>query len=104
MTEFRYTPDALKMIRVRAAAGDFDWEIAWRLGCDAKTLENICITHGVELKRGSAREPVPVSLDVRALQSFAKEAQLRGKSLPALMVECLEMIARDKMFVAVLDQ
>lgn len=105
MSEFRFTPEVLRTIRARIANGDEDWEISGRIGCDLNTLHNICGAHGYELRDGRNREPrAIVGLDQRTRHVFANEAGRRGMTAQQLMSTCLELIAKDKLFDAVVGK
>jgi hypothetical protein len=99
---FKLTRETLATIRARITVGDEDWEIAGRIGCDLNTLHGLCKLHGYALRDGREREPrAIVGLDHRTRNVFAKEAGRRGMSAQQLMSNCLELIAKDKLFDAV---
>jgi hypothetical protein len=57
--EFRFSPDVLRLIKARVALGDEDWEIAGRIGCDMRTLDTICNSHGVSFRASACMKTAP---------------------------------------------
>lgn len=103
--EFRLTTDVLSMIRTRISLGDFDWEIAGRIGCDLNTLHNICSAHGYELRCDLARyRMVTVANDDDTIRAFAAEAAVRNTTAQQLMARCLRIIAHDGLYRAILGK
>lgn len=102
MADFRFTPEVLKTIRSRIAVSDEDWEIAGRIGCDLNTLHSICGAHGYELRDGRNREPrIIAGFDHRTRHVLACEAGKRGITTQQLVSRILEIMAKDKLFDAV---
>jgi hypothetical protein len=102
--EFRFSPDVLRLIKARVALGDEDWEIAGRIGCDMRTLDTICNSHGVELRTEPDRTIISrIGLHENRARAFAREAAKRNMTPQQLMSVCLDLIAKDKIFAAVLD-
>jgi hypothetical protein len=102
--DFRFNIDVLRTIKNRVALGDAAWEIAGRVGCDMRTLDTICSAHGVELKiETDCMVMSKVGLEENRARAFAREAARRNMSPQQLMSMCLDLIAKDRMFAAVLD-
>lgn len=105
MTEFRYTPAVLALIRERTRWGDYDWEIIGRLGCDPTSFDNICSQHGIEVRQDTKHgRTMLIALGTVGLARIAQEAIERGTSPQQLASKCLDYIANENLFAAVLDR
>lgn len=126
---FRFTPDALIRIRNHARRGLDAGEIAYLIGCEIGTLENICLRHGIEV--GVAQRPTPTEPDRRppadhrlnpnrrreriglrpviveiaggADSALSREARKRSTTPAVLAARLLEIVASDNLFTALLD-
>lgn len=102
--EFRLTPDVLQLVRQRAALGDFDWEIAGRVGCDQSTLRAICEQHGYSVRGLDAPvTTITVGLSRRPLERIAREAAARNLTPQQLATQILDAVGKDRLFAAILD-
>ena len=86
-------------------------EIAELFGCAKETLQVQCSRRGISLRKGgkSQARPLtllpaaPIDLSEMALLALRDKAQTLGIDTAKLARDLLEMIARDDLYVAVLD-
>lgn len=105
MSEFNFTPDTLRLIAERTRLGDYDWEIIGRLGCDPTSFDNICSKHGIQVNVDTKHgRTLLISLGADGLAKLARAAIDRGTSPQQLASACLNLIATEDLFNAVLDQ
>lgn len=122
--EFRFKPRVIRRIRGYVRQGLGGPDIAKLLHCDYDSLRTICARHGISLKR----DPVDIedekgqpsimpllrrsgSCDVisipvgRAIvDTYRREALMRGVSAFALMGRIIEVVATDRLIQAVIDE
>jgi hypothetical protein len=118
---FRFTPLTLTVIRRHADARRAAAAIAKLLGCSQNTVENICREHSIELVTISDGAPplsqyrsadgakprfvmIDVPVGVEALELIRLEAARRGVRPATLIARLSEIVARDGLYAAVLDQ
>lgn len=105
VTEFGFTAEHLVVIRTRLSLRDEDWEIAARIGCDLGTFHTICSKHGYTVRDSRNRVPHTVAgLNDKTRRAFAAAAVVRNTTPARLMADCLEVIAKDGLFLAVLGK
>ena len=101
------TKEVLAGIPAMVARGQRAAEIAETLGCKLNTLKVRCSQARISLRPpGSARRPRQqrsVKINKDALQMLKQRAVASGKTESAIARELLEIIARDNLFDAVLD-
>ena len=117
MTDFRYTPDAVKTIR-RHARTMSATAIAAFMGCDVGMIERICRMHcitvrdndfaGPDLEAPSQAKVVKKSLEIQIDETLLlvvkREARQRGLDTHTMIERLIEKIAEDGLFGAVLDK
>ena len=101
------TKEVLAGIPTMVARGQRAAEIAEALGCKLSTLKVRCSQARISLRPpGSTRRPRRqrgIMIDKAALQLLKERAVASGKTESAIAGELLEIIARDNLFDAVLD-
>lgn len=113
MSDFRYTPRAVSIIR-RHARTMAPATIATIMRCPIGTIELICQRHGIEIRdndillRDPERKVVKKELEIQIgdvlLRVVSKEARRRGVDTHTLIERLIEKIAEDGLFGAVLDR
>jgi hypothetical protein len=116
MTDFRYTPRTVGMIKLHARTMS-PATIAMIMRCSIGTVELICRKHGIETRESDKIEPLPVTcadrslkrqvdidLDGVSLHIVANEARRRGVPTRDLIAQLVEAIAEECIFSAVLDR
>jgi hypothetical protein len=118
---FRYTPLTVNVIRRHAQARRGAAAIATLMNCSQATIEGICLKHDIELvtiadgaaplspyKATDGGRPRFVMIDVplgfEALELIRIEAARRGVRPATLIARVSEIVARDGLYAAVLDQ
>jgi len=108
MTKRILTKEVLAGIPAMVARGQRAAEIAEALGCKLNTLKVRCSRARVSLRPlGSIRRPREqrsIKINKTALQLLKERAAASGKTESAIARELLEIIARDNLFDAVLDE
>jgi hypothetical protein len=108
MTKRILTKEVLAGIPAMVARGQRAAEIAEALGCKLNTLKVRCSRARVSLRPlGSIRRPREqrsIKINKTALQLLKERAAASGKTESAIASELLEIIARDNLFDAVLDE
>jgi hypothetical protein len=94
------------------AHGLTHFEIAAQFGVKPNSLKVLCSRRGISLRKGGPRlprttlslpdEPLPLGDDV--LRSLREAARLMGRPPARLASDLLEKIARDGLYMAVLDE
>jgi hypothetical protein len=115
MTDFRYTPRTVGMIKLHARTMA-PATIATIMRCPTSTIELICRKHGIDMRaedcvalpakveRGLLKH-VEIYVDGLSLHVVANEARRRGIPTCDLIARRLvEAIAEDHVFSAVLDR
>lgn len=114
MTDFRYTPDAVKMIRAHARMLA-PATIAIIMQCSIGMIEQICKTHDIrmlerDIVARDPEEPPPKRKVVRIkiadvmLYKVSECARERGVKPNTLIEMLIERIAEDDNFGAILDR
>lgn len=118
---FRFTPLTLTVIRRHAVARRDAATIAALMNCSQSTIDNICREHGIQLIAVSDGAPplspyrsadggrprfvtIDVPVGVEALELIRIEAARRGVRPSTLIARVSEIVARDGLYAAVLDQ
>jgi hypothetical protein len=86
-------------------------EIAELFGCTKETLQVQCSRRGISLRKGGKSQPrplkllpaAPLDLSDTALLALRERAQAMGIDTAKLARDLLETIAKDDLYVAVLD-
>jgi hypothetical protein len=78
-------------------------EIAERLGCTPGTLQTQCCRAGISLRKSSKRGRTPLILSPTAIEGLRLQAHAMGCSEVKLATDLLEVIAKDELYEAVLD-
>jgi hypothetical protein len=86
-------------------------EIAERFGCTAQTLQVQCCRRRISLRKGGKSQPrplkllpaAPLDLSDAALLALRERATAMGIDTAKLARDLLETIAKDDLYVAVLD-
>jgi hypothetical protein len=87
-------------------------EIAAHLGCKPETLQVRCCNAGISLRKGGTmqrrrwrlpKSPTPLNLSNQAMATMANWAASKGCSDTRVASRLLEVIARDNLYDAVLD-
>jgi len=106
----KLTPELLATIPALLEQGLRKPEIAERFGCTPGTLQVICSLAKISLRPGGPRprksKPIepPFFISHKAMLGFRERAAAMGCSETKLARDLLEMIARDNLYDAVLDQ
>jgi hypothetical protein len=124
MTDFRYTPDNIKLIR-RHALTMSPATIATLMHAPLSTIEKICreqgiLTHGRDIgamsdpaehdsvdashQAEAVMKPVRILVDEPMLLVIKKEARQRGLNGNALIERLIEKIAKNRLFSVILDR
>ena len=103
-----FTPDAIKQIALWVRDGASPAEIAQRIGCTLGTLRVRCSQLGISLKRhnprADARKPrLQITLTQRCMGQLEQSASEKGLSSDALVQVLLEVITKDHLCEAILD-
>jgi hypothetical protein len=84
-------------------------EIAERFGCTPSTLQVTCSRNGISLRRSGPRPrkkllfETAVTISPEAMAALSARAAVKGCSETKLASDLLEVIARDDLYEAVLD-
>jgi hypothetical protein len=118
MTEFRYTPQSVSLIR-RHARTMAPVTIAAFMHCSISMVESICKKHNIDIRAEDAfvrnpekpapdgnvvRKSLEIQVDEAALRIVRKQARQRGVDTHTLIERLIEKIAEDGLFDAVLDR
>lgn len=118
MTDFRYTPQSVSLIR-RHARTMAPVTIAAFMHCSISMVEQICRRHNIEIRDADTfmRDPVKpapgdkivrksleIQIDEVRLAVVRKQARQRGVDTHTLIEMMIERIAEDELFGAVLDR
>ena len=103
-----FTPDAIKQIARWVRDGASPAEIAQRIGCTLGTLRVRCSQLGISLKRHNPRADVrrprlQITLTDRCMDVLQQSALEKGLSSDALAQALLEVITKDHLCEAILD-
>jgi transposase-like protein len=107
-----FTPEVRARIPDMVEQGMTIDEIAAQLGCKRSTLVVKCSHHQISLRRGGRRHRLraapdrktPLQLSKVAVIKFHLQAERRQRDIDVLAKSLLEIIARDNLFDAVLDE
>jgi hypothetical protein len=112
-----FTPEVLASIPGMVKQGMRSGEIATLLGCTTATLAVRCSEHGISLRRDKPVNPVilprlknaapkgrPRTLSKATTDVLHRQAEARARDVNDLTRDLLELIARDDLFDAVLDE
>lgn len=98
----RFTADVLNNIRVWVDQGMSVDEIAERVGTSVNSLRTTCSRHKISLSKNVSILTVNMPKDLK--ETFVKRAKSSGQTTHELVKNLLEVIARDNLFDAVLDE
>jgi hypothetical protein len=105
------TPEMYDSIPALIAQGVTKAEIAEQFGVTKDTLQVQCSRRGISLRKGgkyqrrtiTLLQPTPLELSDKAMLAFREKAQALGIDTIKLVRDLLETIAKDDLYVAVLD-
>jgi hypothetical protein len=116
MTGFRYTPQAVELIR-RHARTMTPATIAAFMHCPIDMVEMICRKHEIRygdglgapdieapLKAKGVKKALEIQVDETLLRVVKRQARQRGVVTHTLIEQLIERIAEDELFGAVLDR
>lgn len=98
----RFSADEIAAITMLASWGHSGDAIAKRLGRDALAIRKKCCALGVRLRKPSAASR-RIKLSPLTWDGLLIEAALRNTSPGRLARQILEIVVRDKLFLAVID-
>ena len=118
-----FTRAAIKQIAPWVRDGASPAEIAQRIGCTIGTLRVRCSQLGISLKRSKGRSPrsdqadvrrswpaqtqppacFQITLTPRCMDQLQQSARAKGVSMDALARALLEVIVKDRLYNAILD-
>lgn len=117
MSDFRYTPRTVGMIKLHARTMAPP-TIATIMRCPTSTIELICRKHGIDMREEDFVEPAPeptraerkqtgasveITIDRVSFTLVAMEARRRGTPTRELIARLVDEIAKAQLFSAVLD-
>lgn len=105
------TPEMYDSIPALIAQGVTKAEIAEQFGVTKDTLQVQCSRRGISLRKGgkyqrrpiTLLQPTPLELSDQAMLAFREKAKAMGIDTIKLVRDLLERIAKDDLYVAVLD-
>jgi len=105
MTEFRFTPEVLGTIRRRLDIGDEDWEDCGPHRLRPGDLPQHLLEARLRVKDSRGRVPEALTgIDDRRAERSPRRRPFARPRRRGLMSDCLEIVARDRLFVALFGE